>query len=70
MKRHLYILLPDTVHTRNVVDELETSDIERRHMHVIAAQDVDPDGLPVDPPLRTRPRRPARRQRPGWLSCN
>jgi hypothetical protein len=47
MKRRLYFLLPDTVHTRSVVDDLEASGIDRRHMHVIAAQDVDLDGLPV-----------------------
>jgi hypothetical protein len=46
MKRRLYFLLPDTAHTREVVNELEASDIERRHLHVVAAQDVDLDGLP------------------------
>jgi hypothetical protein len=47
MKRRLYFLLPDTGHTRIVVDELETSGIERSHIHVIAAQGVDVEGLPV-----------------------
>lgn len=47
MKRRLYFLLPDTAHTRTVVEELETSGIERRHMHVIAAPDIDLEGLPA-----------------------
>ncbi len=47
MKRRLYFLLPDVGHTRSVVDELESSGIERRCMHVIAGQGVDPIGLPM-----------------------
>jgi hypothetical protein len=47
MKRRLYFLLPDREHTQTVVDELETSGIERRQMHVLAAQDIDLQGLPV-----------------------
>jgi len=47
MKRRLYFLLPDTGHTRTVVDELETGGVERRHMHVMAAPDVDLEGLPA-----------------------
>jgi hypothetical protein len=31
----------------NLVDELEASDIDRKHMHVIAIRDVDLDGLPA-----------------------
>ena len=46
MKRRLYFLMPDTAHTRNVVGELEASGIERRHMHVVATQGVDLEGLP------------------------
>ena len=47
MKRRLYFLLPDSEHTRTVVDELETSGIDRKYLHVIAAQDVDLEGLPI-----------------------
>jgi hypothetical protein len=47
MKRRLYFLLPDTGHARSVVDELESGGIERRHMHVVSAQGVDLEGLPV-----------------------
>ena len=47
MKRRLYFLLPDTGHTRTVVDELESGGIERRHMHVISADGVDLEGLPA-----------------------
>lgn len=47
MKRRLYFLLPDTGHTHTVVDELETSGIDRSHMHVVAAPDIDLAGLPV-----------------------
>jgi len=47
MKRRLYFLLPDTGHTRTVVDELEASGIERRHMHVVAAEGIDLEGLPA-----------------------
>lgn len=47
MKRRLYFLLPDTEHTRAVVDELEASGIDRKHLHVIAAQGVDLKGLPA-----------------------
>lgn len=47
MKRRLYFLLPDAGHTRSVVNELETGGIEQRCMHVIAAQGVDLNGLPI-----------------------
>ena len=47
MKRRLYFLLPDTEHTRAAVDELESSGIDRKYLHVIAAQGVDLEGLPV-----------------------
>ena len=47
MKRRLYSLVPDAEHTRSVVDELEVSGIERRCMHVIAAQGIDLSGLPM-----------------------
>ncbi|HHJ16779.1 MAG TPA: hypothetical protein ENJ80_08800 [Gammaproteobacteria bacterium] len=47
MKRRLYFLLPDVMHTRSIVDELEAVGIERRYIHVIAAQGVDLEGLPV-----------------------
>ena len=47
MKRRLYFLLPDTVRTRSVVDELETCSIERQCMHVMAAPGVDLEDLPV-----------------------
>lgn len=47
MKRRLYFLLPDTEHTLAVVDELEASGINRKYLHVIAAQGVDLEGLPV-----------------------
>jgi hypothetical protein len=43
MKRRRYFLLPDTAHTRNVVGEHETSDIERRPLHAVAAWYVDLD---------------------------
>ena len=47
MKRRLYFLLPDVMHTRSIVSELETDGIERRCIHVIAAQGVDLEGLPA-----------------------
>ena len=47
MKRRLYFLLPDTGHTRAVVDELEASGIDRKHLHVITSQGVDLEGLPA-----------------------
>ena len=47
MKRRLYFLLPDVMHTRSIVDELETGGIQRRCIHVIAAQGVDLEGLPI-----------------------
>jgi hypothetical protein len=47
MKRRLYFLLPDTGHARTVVDELETSGIDRSHLHIMAAPEVDLEGLPV-----------------------
>ena len=49
MKRRLYFLLPDVVHTRSVVEELEEAGIQRQHIHVIAAQDIDLEGLPAVP---------------------
>ncbi len=47
MKRRLYFLLPDVMHTRSIVAELETEGIERRCIHVIAAPDIDLEDLPA-----------------------
>lgn len=47
MKRRLYFLIPDTEHAQAVVDKLVASGVERRHLHVIAAQGVDLEGLPI-----------------------
>ncbi len=47
MKRRLYFLLPDAEHARSVVNELETSGINRRWVHVIAGQGIDVEDLPA-----------------------
>jgi hypothetical protein len=46
VKRRLYFLLPDALHTRSVVRELEAGGIERRRMHVIAGEGADLKDLP------------------------
>ena len=47
MKRRLYFLLPDTSHTRSVINDLETSGTGIDAMHVIARPGTDLAGLPA-----------------------
>ena len=47
MKRRLYFLLPDVAHARAVVARLETNGIESKYTHVIAAQGIDLEDLPL-----------------------
>ena len=47
MKRRLYFLLPDTVHTRAVVNDLEGSGVNTNAMHTLANPGVDLSDLPV-----------------------
>jgi hypothetical protein len=47
MKQRLYFLLPDTGHTRAVVNDLEVFGIKTEAMHVLAKPGVDLKGLPV-----------------------
>ena len=47
MKRRLYFLLPDTLHVRSVVSDLEASGIDIGALHVVARPGTDLDGLPV-----------------------
>ena len=54
MKRRLYFLLPDLDHTRAVVEELQQRDIDRRHLHVLAAGNTDLGGLPAASPAQRR----------------
>lgn len=46
MKRRLYFLMPDTLHARELVQELEQHGIDRRHIHAIAGEGADPGDLP------------------------
>lgn len=46
MKRRLYFLMPDTLHARELVQELEQHGIDRRCIHAIAGEGVDPGDLP------------------------
>lgn len=46
MRRRLYFLLPDSVHTRQIVDELLLARVEERHIHVLAREGTPMDGLP------------------------
>jgi len=50
VERRLYFLLPDVAHARAVVAKLETNGIERKYTHVIAAQGIDLEGLPLSSP--------------------
>lgn len=50
MERRLYFLLPDVAHARAVVAKLETYGIERKYTHVIAAKEIDLEGLPLASP--------------------
>ena len=47
MKRRLYFLLPDNVHTRAVVNDLKVFGIDTNAMHTLAKPGVDLNGLPV-----------------------
>jgi hypothetical protein len=47
VKRRLYFLLPDVAHARAVVARLETNGIESKYTHVIAAQGIDLEDLPL-----------------------
>jgi len=46
MKRRLYFILPDTRLARTVHDELLLARVPENHMHVIADDRVDLEGLP------------------------
>ena len=46
-KRRLYFLLPDTVHTRAVVNDLRVFGINNDAIHTLAQPGVDLSGLPV-----------------------
>lgn len=46
MRRRLYFLLPDTGHTRGVVNDLLLARIEARHIHVLARDGTALDDLP------------------------
>lgn len=48
IKRRLYFLLPDSEHTKVVVNDLLNADIDKRQIHAIAGHGVDPDRLPVE----------------------
>jgi hypothetical protein len=50
MKRRLYFLLPDTSHASAVVQELEQSSVDRRHIHTIAGKGSDASDLPQATP--------------------
>ncbi|MCK5481823.1 MAG: hypothetical protein KAJ06_11770 [Gammaproteobacteria bacterium] len=47
MKRRLYFLLPDTEHTRAVVNDLKVFGINTAAMHTLAKPGVDLSGLPA-----------------------
>jgi hypothetical protein len=47
MKRRLYFLLPDTVHTRAVVNDLKVFGISNDAIHTLARAGVDLSALPV-----------------------
>lgn len=44
--RRLYFLLPDVVHVKRVVDELEEAGIPHGHLHVVGGITQDLEGLP------------------------
>ncbi len=46
MTRRLFFLLPDIEHTKRVVEDLMTNKVDKRHMHVIARDDIDTTDLP------------------------
>ena len=50
MERRLYFLLPDVAHARAVLAKLETSGIESKYTHVIAAKEIDLEDLPLASP--------------------
>jgi hypothetical protein len=56
LERRLYFLLPDAAHARTAVTKLETNGIERKHTHVIAAQGIDLNGLPLASPEQRKDR--------------
>ncbi len=46
MKRRLYFLFPDTAQARSAVDDLAWHGIGKRHIHAVARDGVDLEGLP------------------------
>ncbi len=46
MRRRLYFLLPDVARARQVVDELLLARISDHHIHVLAKEGTDLNGLP------------------------
>jgi hypothetical protein len=47
MKRRLYFLLPDAAHTRAVIDDLTSSGIRYKTMHVVTRPGMETGDLPV-----------------------
>jgi len=45
--RRLYFLFPDTIYTKQAVDELKQMGVEEQDMHTVANKKVDISGLPV-----------------------
>ena len=46
MTRRLFFLLPDIEHTKRVVEDLMANKVDKKHMHVIARDDIDTTNLP------------------------
>jgi hypothetical protein len=46
MSRRLYFLVPDIVHTRQIVQELLLNHVEERHIHVMAKEGTPLEDLP------------------------
>ena len=46
MTRRLFFLLPDIEHTKRVVEDLMANKVDKKHMHVIARDEIDTADLP------------------------
>jgi hypothetical protein len=52
--RRLYFLLPDVSHARDIVGELQSTGLDKKHIHVMAKDGVDLEDLPRATHRQTR----------------
>ena len=52
MLRRIYFVIPDTMHARRIVGEIQAAGIKREQIHALAREGVDLAGLPGSTPAQ------------------